>query len=309
VFGMRSTLVYIHGVAFVDTNDMGGPGGRRGWRKGEDSDSPPPGKLFFPHFPTFSRLDLPSRYVLGAGSLLPPIPRAQTTGFDRTAVILGTTTGSLDTDLKFAASVAGGQPSGRLYARTLPSIPGAELAVRFGLNGPNFVIVQEGEPGLLALVAAIQEIRSGAAMAAVAGGFEAVQPTDRSGSSVQAGAVLVLLAGFPPAGTDDCYRVSVTRSPSSRSAISSPHPLASLKRLYSKLYDASSANDSTAPHASNEFEIEGYAGGSLIRLSMSRLPDDGVTESGHLLDHGSALDIDGSGGESGGGGFRAGDRA
>jgi len=180
--------VWLHAVAFVDGEALGGPEGVRRWR--DETDRPHPSwRLFFDDFPAFGRLDLASRYVLGAASRLPPLPEAVAR---RTAVVLGSRSGSLDADLRFARSCAS-RPSGRLYARTLPSVPASEVAIRLGLQGSTLSLVQDADPGVLALAAAAQEVEVGGADAAVAGGYEA----DESG----VWAVVCLLTATAPART------------------------------------------------------------------------------------------------------------
>lgn len=179
--------VYLQAVAIADHEVFAGPRGIERWNL-DGRDAPPDPRRFHPGQPRLGRLDLPSRYVVCAAGMLPSLPPDRAAA---TAVILGSTAGSLDADLAFAASVAE-RPSPATYARTLPSTPGAELAILMGYRGANFAIIQDGSPGLLALAAAVQEIAAGACEAAVAGEFDAV-----SGPGGPGAAVLCLLAAEP----------------------------------------------------------------------------------------------------------------
>jgi len=197
--------VYLHGVAFLDAQRLGDARGVRRWR-GDGDPIQPPARLFFDDVASFGRFDLASRYVLGAASLLPEVPAVTAA---RTGVVLGSATGSLDVDERFAATVAE-RPVGRLYARTLPSVPGAEIAIRKGLQGPNFALIQEGGADVLALAAAAQEIALGGAEAMIAGGYEVVESR---GTLL---AVVALLSSRPP--EDAGYEVHVEPRPGVGSA-------------------------------------------------------------------------------------------
>ena len=193
---------YLHDVAFVDAIEMRTLGSCSTWNPAGDQAAPP---AAFPGYARYQRMDLASRFVATAGTLLPPIPPSWAAS---TAVVLGTVDGSLDVDRAFAASISTDRPAPALYARTLPSIPGAELATMLGLHGPNWSIVQRDEPVLLAIAAAHQEIVEGACAAAFAGGYglsSAGDPGDRW-------AVLVLLAA-EPAARAPAWKVDVRRRP------------------------------------------------------------------------------------------------
>lgn len=85
---------------------------------------------------TFRRLDPASRTLVlaGAAAGLPqvlPAGRAAETG-----LVVETTLGCLDADLRFAASMTAGMCDGPVFAYTLPSTGLGELALRHGLRGP-----------------------------------------------------------------------------------------------------------------------------------------------------------------------------
>jgi 3-oxoacyl-(acyl-carrier-protein) synthase len=107
---------------------------------GEDVRTARPGKRF-------GRMDLMSQLALLAvdwlGIDFNGLPR------ERIAICLGTKTGSLSTDLEYwkGRDVAGG-PSPTLFTYTLPSAAIGEIAIRYGLRGPNLCLVG-GEAALL----------------------------------------------------------------------------------------------------------------------------------------------------------------
>lgn len=85
---------------------------------------------------TFRRLDVASRMLVlaGAAAGLPdmlPSGAAAATG-----IVVETSLGCLDADLRFARSMAAGMCDGPVFAYTLPSTGLGELALRHGLRGP-----------------------------------------------------------------------------------------------------------------------------------------------------------------------------
>ncbi len=234
--------VYLHAVAIADRRILAGPDGIEAWNPDGSLAAPDP-RRFFPDQPRLGRLDLPSRFVLCAAGLLPAVPPDPD---GTTAVVLGSSTGSLDSDLAFAASIAD-RPSPATYARTLPSTAGAELAIVRGCRGPNFAIIQAGIPGLLALAAAVHEIASGPLDAfAFAGEYDAV-----SGEAGPGRAVLCLLGRRPdPAGRS--RPVSIARE-----AAPMDGPGAGLEALYGLFQEAP---------FDRSFVLEGTGTGSLVRV-------------------------------------------
>ncbi|MBP7125786.1 hypothetical protein KBD49_05405 [Myxococcota bacterium] len=164
--------VRLASTVMVDLRDRTGPGGTCRWNEDGTRAAPDP-REFFPDLDRPARMDLPSRFVLAAGGLIPPLPKALR---DATGVVLGTATGCLAVDRDFAATLAL-RPQPSLYARTLPTTAGAELSRALGLRGPGLAVVQETSPGYQALVTAWQEAASGACDAVICGEYH-VPPAD-----------------------------------------------------------------------------------------------------------------------------------
>jgi hypothetical protein len=240
---MRATLL---AAAFVDRTRMSGPAGRDTWNP-DGADVPPDGRVFFPDWPRFSRADRPSRFVLAASTLLPAdLPGDPS----RIAVVLGSRTGCLDADRTFAASRAD-RPLPSVYSRTLPSTPGAELAILRGLRGPNFAIVQDAAPGLRAVAAAISELSSRNCAAAIAGEFDAVAGEPGSGWAC------LLLLGRPDLSGPATIRV--VRTPTD--ACDAVPPRSPLMDLVGFLYD---------PAAPTAIDVKACGAGSRLVLSVAR---------------------------------------
>jgi len=211
--------VRLAATVLVDHRDRIGPEGASCWNPDGSRAAPDP-REFFPDLDRPGRLDLPSRFVLAAGGLLPPLPESlrETTG-----VFLGSTTGCLSVDRDFAATLAL-RPQPSLYARTLPTTAGAEISRVLGLRGPGLAVVQEASPGWQALVAGWQEVAFGTCDAALCGEYHVPPPEDSPPWVVLALLVAVSLAapgrllqcrflgtGDPDPGTDLRELVAATR--------------------------------------------------------------------------------------------------
>ncbi len=240
---MRATLL---AAAFVDRTATVGPDGRRIWNPGGE-DVPPDARSFFPDWPRFSRADRPSRFVLAASTLLPAKLLAAPSCV---AVMLGSRTGSLDADRAFVASCAD-RPLPSLYSRTLPSTPGAELAILRGCHGPNCAFVQDAAPGMRAVAAAIAELDADRCDAAIAGEYDAVEGTPGSGW-----ACLMLLGRWSLSGP---ATIEVIRTASdANDALPARSPLMDLVDF---LYD---------PAAPPEREVASSGAGSRLALVARR---------------------------------------
>jgi hypothetical protein len=97
--------------------------------------------------PRFGRLDLQSQLALLAVASL----KIDFSGWarNRVGIVLAATAGSLTTDANFwIGHDSVGGPSPTLFAYTLPSAALGEIAIHFGLTGPNLCLVG-GEKNLL----------------------------------------------------------------------------------------------------------------------------------------------------------------
>lgn len=104
-------------------------------------------------FTGFGKLQIADRLAFSAASLAWTNTSLADPG--STGISMGTVWGSLSTDIRYMESVAAGFPRPAYFSATLPSSPVAEVAIQFGLKGPNRVIVGGECPGLQALDCAL----------------------------------------------------------------------------------------------------------------------------------------------------------
>lgn len=123
-------------------------------------------KLFDRAHPGYRRLDWLGRAVALSAEAARVADHIDPTVAEKTAVVLGTGLGCVDTDLRFAASLAG-EVEPALFPYTLSSMALTETMIRFGLRGPTLVLstprAKEGE----ALDEAIRLIECGQASRAL----------------------------------------------------------------------------------------------------------------------------------------------
>jgi hypothetical protein len=108
-------------------------------------------------YPGFGKLNLPDRLAFGAASLALP---AEFNGLE-TGIAIGISGGSLSTDLAYMDSVRAGTPSPALFSATLPSSAITDIAIYFGMKGPDRVFTGTGCPTLFALESAGMMIYNG----------------------------------------------------------------------------------------------------------------------------------------------------
>jgi hypothetical protein len=105
----------------------------------------------------FGKLNLPDRLAFAAAALALP---AQFDGLS-TGITIGIPYGSLSTDLAYMDSVRSGTPSPALFSATLPSSSITDIAIYFGIKGPDRVFTGVDTPVLYALESAGMMIQNG----------------------------------------------------------------------------------------------------------------------------------------------------
>ena len=108
----------------------------------------------------FGKLNTPDKLVFSAASLALSGER-QSDG-EQIGIALGIPSGSLSTDLDYSDSILNGFPSPALFSATLPSSPIADVAIFFGIKGPDRVFSGGDSCGLATLDAAGAMLATGA---------------------------------------------------------------------------------------------------------------------------------------------------
>lgn len=161
---------------------MRAPGGARAFRA-----------LFGRSDDTFRRLDCASRALVLAGcaaGLEDSLPAGSAVDV---GIVVETSYGSLDADLRFAASMSAGFCDGAVFPYTLPSTALGELALRHGLRGPTVCLsILQGQRGT-ALREAELLLATGECQFVVAAQVDALE-TPCADASLGCEAVLALLA-------------------------------------------------------------------------------------------------------------------
>lgn len=97
-------------------------------------------------------------------------------------ISLGTTVGSLSTDMRYMESVAEGYPSPSYFQATLPSSPVAEVAIMFKLKGPDRAFSSVKGAGIEAFSGAERLIKSGKAENVLLLFINGIDPKDLNSS-------------------------------------------------------------------------------------------------------------------------------
>jgi 3-oxoacyl-(acyl-carrier-protein) synthase len=124
----------------------------------------------------FGKLSLSDRLAFGAASLA--LSRYELQNKETTAITLGICAGSLSTDLRYMESVIAGFPSPAVFSATLPSSAIADVAIYFGLKGPNRVCAGNAASGLAAFELACHLLDNGKATSAIVLSVNAIEPQD-----------------------------------------------------------------------------------------------------------------------------------
>jgi hypothetical protein len=126
---------------------------------------------------SFGKLSIADKLAFAAASLLfahYPECRDPSTG-----IVLGTVHGSLSTDLRYQESLISGFPSPAIFSATLPSSAVSDVAIYYGLKGPNRVLCGE-DSTIDAFDFGIGMLAHGKADTVVVLAINALEASDRS---------------------------------------------------------------------------------------------------------------------------------
>ena len=147
---MNSTTIYIESFSALHADGFFSPAGRQNW----ENDQMGPRDIRRPQvlssiFPLFGKLNVPDKLAFSTAALA--LSGVSDPGGEQTGISIGIPYGSLSTDLKYAESVKGGFPSPAYFSATLPSSPISDIAIYYGIKGPNRIYAGGDCPGLSAL--------------------------------------------------------------------------------------------------------------------------------------------------------------
>jgi hypothetical protein len=162
----------------LDFQGLHNPGGKTPWKDGRNDPSRVErNQVLAQPFRSFGKLALADRLAFGAAALA--LSGTTEGNAPATGISLGIPWGSLSTDLAFRDSIEQGYPSPALFSSTLPSSALTEVAIFFGLKGPNRTLADENGAGLMALALAMKILRRNRADAMLALFVRAAEPAAR----------------------------------------------------------------------------------------------------------------------------------
>jgi hypothetical protein len=134
-----SARAFIQSYAAVTPEGLFAPGAVMGW----DADQRGPAdirreQIMETPFTGFGKLRIAEKLAFAVSTLALRACAGRPHAF---GVMLGTTHGSLSTDLRYRESVRGGYPRPAFFSATLPSSPVAEIAICHKITGPNRTFV------------------------------------------------------------------------------------------------------------------------------------------------------------------------
>jgi Beta-ketoacyl synthase, N-terminal domain len=182
---MNSESVVLSAFSFVTAREFGNQIGATTWSEvgaqSGDGSSPPVFRwknISDSNYKDFGRLDPMCKMSVAAVELLSgQFEDCSPERKKQVAIILGSSSGSLATDLQFCKTI--GQPGGAspvLFSYALPSTPIAEVAIRYGFQGPNYCFLAGRGSGLLALSEGVELLLAGEAQDCLCIGCDLVTP-------------------------------------------------------------------------------------------------------------------------------------
>ena len=164
--GAMSDAIYVESFSSLTAGGIAGPAGIRAWDRGQNGPQDVRrDQVLDKPYVNFGKLMLPDRLAFGAASVA--LSNCTMANPETTAITIGICAGSLSTDLRYMESVLAGFPSPAIFSATLPSSAITDIAIYFGIKGPNRVVAGNGASGLSALDLACTILACGKASAAL----------------------------------------------------------------------------------------------------------------------------------------------
>jgi hypothetical protein len=133
------TLLYIHAFGGVDDRGLHSAAGTKPWDAGQAGpDEVRRDQVLDKLYPAFGKLTLPDKLAFAASSIA--LASAGTAPLAACGICLASDFGSFSTDLRYQESIAAGFPSPAIFSSTLPSSAISDVAIYFGIKGPNRVL-------------------------------------------------------------------------------------------------------------------------------------------------------------------------
>ncbi len=169
---------YLLSFASLDPSGMHTPHGYTPWKTGQHGpEDVERSQVLDRPYPGFGKLSVADRLAFGVASLL--LGACGAVNADECGVCLGNATGSLSVDLRYWESVTAGFPSPGLFAATLPSSPVSDIAIFYGMKGPNRIIAGNEASGIHALFEAMTMLDRKKAASMLVVSLYALDPCDR----------------------------------------------------------------------------------------------------------------------------------
>lgn len=188
----------------------------------------------------FGKLNAPDKLAFSAASLV--LDGADDINFENTGISLGSTTGSLSTDLRYMESIIDGFPSPAYFQATLPSSPVAEVAIMFKLKGPDRAIVKTKGAGLEAINAAVRLINKKKANNVLVLFINGSDPMDKENQFIKEinnndpFAIALLISS---SSSDKSKKMTIKSNYSSKKNIQADDEVAYFLNLVESLYNSS----------------------------------------------------------------------
>lgn len=125
-------------------------------------------------YPGFGKLYIADRLSFAAAALL--FSSCENRAGDKSGIVLGIPAGSFSTDLQYMETVQNGFPSPAIFSATLPSSAIADIAIYFGIKGPNRIIAGASTSGLCAFDLGVMMLLNGKASTMLVVSVHAVEP-------------------------------------------------------------------------------------------------------------------------------------
>jgi hypothetical protein len=172
-----SLPIFLDSFSSLLPEGIAGPVGLRPWDAGQagPQDVRRDQVLDKPYL-NFGKLMLPDKLAFCAAAVA--LSRYVIADKEMAAITFGLCAGSLSTDLRYMESMLAGFPSPAIFSATLPSSAIADIAIYFGLKGPNRVIAGNAASGLTAFERAVSLLETDKAASVLSLSVNAVEPAD-----------------------------------------------------------------------------------------------------------------------------------